>query len=225
MPSISLQRWCTSIFPTSVRWHGEWFTTAHVKLGRSKRDREFSAGRRCASRALTALTDCCKGGAPETIQIAASPDRSPKWPAGIVGSITHSDWSVWAAVAPDQTLCGIGIDMELIDGTTAHRVRDSIASEDEWSLASSLGLAFPTTFALVFSAKESFYKCWFPIIRNYFVFSQAFVAAIDSESITIQFGSANPNVDRAPASLDVCYCVCAGEVYTATWIPAAGELA
>src|SRR4051812_2128234 len=49
----------------------------------AKRKREFALGRMCAHRALSAL------GVP-ACGLPMAADRSPVWPSGIVGSITHS---------------------------------------------------------------------------------------------------------------------------------------
>ncbi len=73
---------------------------------------EFLSGRYYARQALLGL------GA-EPCDIAVASDRGPAWPAGIIGSITHTGdmaggWVV-AAVGRVQSIHSLGIDMELLD--------------------------------------------------------------------------------------------------------------
>ncbi|MBN1173619.1 MAG: 4'-phosphopantetheinyl transferase, partial [Micromonosporaceae bacterium] len=49
-----------------------------------RRRAEFTTGRHCARLALASL-------GVEPAAILAGPDRAPRWPAGIVGTITHCD--------------------------------------------------------------------------------------------------------------------------------------
>ncbi|MER3484814.1 MAG: hypothetical protein C4345_01350, partial [Chloroflexota bacterium] len=39
--------------------------------------------------------------------------RAPRWPTGIVGSITHSDTPCIVAVARHEAVCALGVDAEL----------------------------------------------------------------------------------------------------------------
>jgi enterobactin synthetase component D len=136
---------------------------AGLPSGRARREREFAAGRRCAARALL------DAGARD-LAVGISPDRSPRWPAGFVGSITHSESFAWAAVARDTDLRSIGIDSEPIFDAGALREAAPIALDaSEWRLA---GDADPATHAtLVFSAKESLYKCLNPCTGVFFEFA------------------------------------------------------
>ncbi len=67
-------------------------------LGRAvpRRLSEFVAGRRCAARALE---PSLARGATDIGMIGRRPDRSPIWPAGSVGSITHTGCYAAAAVS------------------------------------------------------------------------------------------------------------------------------
>jgi enterobactin synthetase component D / holo-[acyl-carrier protein] synthase len=69
------------------------------------RRREFVTARRCAREALAKL-----GHAPTPIR--SGPQREPLWPAGLVGSITHTSGFRAAAVAPRSVLSSVGIDTE-----------------------------------------------------------------------------------------------------------------
>ena len=70
-----------------------------------ERRREFGTVRWCARRALRRL------GVP-TVPILPDADRVPRWPAGVVGSMTHCEGYRAAAVARSDELGGIGIDAE-----------------------------------------------------------------------------------------------------------------
>jgi 4'-phosphopantetheinyl transferase EntD len=142
-----------------------------------------------------------------------------------VGSISHSDLSVWAVVSDATRLRSIGIDTESVDRAGKVDIRSAIASDEEWSLVNKLGFDAETTLAMVFSAKESFYKCWYPITNRYFDFPEAVIVDANEESLSISHGPLNPNQGRLPQILDVRYRVRAGEVFTATWISDLGDTA
>jgi hypothetical protein len=73
------------------------------------RMRELESGRVYAKRALALMGI-------RNVDLPIAPDRSPLWPAGIVGSLTHvtgsEDGQFAAAVARTTDVCAIGIDME-----------------------------------------------------------------------------------------------------------------
>jgi 4'-phosphopantetheinyl transferase EntD len=88
------------------------------------RKREFVAGRQCAENAMAQLG--------ETGRVGIRSDRSPAWPKGIVGSISHTDELVWAAVASSETTLSLGIDAEkIVDPETADELRRVVATDKE----------------------------------------------------------------------------------------------
>ncbi len=124
---------------------------AYVAGAVEKRRREFAAGRLCAARALAAL------------DVARSPllvadDRSPRWPSGIVGSITHTAGFCGAAVAARDAFAGIGIDAEAVSDTP-WKISHRICAPDELQWLRAVPEPDRNAMAtLVFSAKECFYK-------------------------------------------------------------------
>jgi 4'-phosphopantetheinyl transferase EntD len=122
-----------------------------------KRRREFTAGRSCARRALAQL------GWPG-VAIVAGPRREPLWPSGVVGSITHCPGYCAAAVARRSDLRAVGIDAEL-SAPLPDGVADMVCTELERRWAADLPGDHWTT--LVFSAKESIYKAWYPIAERW----------------------------------------------------------
>ena len=145
---------------------------AFVARAVERRRAEFATGRVLARQALAALGR-------EPAAILAGADRSPCWPDGIVGSISHS-----------PALCGVvlgrredgvrlvGLDIELAQPlppdlwetvlTPAERDRLSAMPPDEAGLAA----------RLIFSAKECVYKAQYPASGVLFGF-EMFEVALD----------------------------------------------
>ncbi|HWD72974.1 MAG TPA: 4'-phosphopantetheinyl transferase superfamily protein [Actinomycetota bacterium] len=118
-----------------------------------RRRAEFAAGRACARAALRRLGI---NGWP----LLVGSKREPLWPAGVVGSITHTDGLVAAAVSRRPPLAGFGIDAEQRRPLPAG-VRETVCTPREiaWCLAHEPSIPWDT---MIFSAKESIFKAWFP---------------------------------------------------------------
>jgi 4'-phosphopantetheinyl transferase EntD len=138
-----------------------------------RRRREVAAGRACARRALGRL-----GIAP--VALPADSDRVPRWPAGVVGSITHTHGLCAAAVAWQRDLRGLGIDAERAIDTARGDVMRLVTtpSEAAW-LAGLAGAEAALAAALVFSIKEALYKCQFPLTRQLLDFTDVELALAD----------------------------------------------
>jgi 4'-phosphopantetheinyl transferase EntD len=132
-----------------------------------KRRREFTTGRHCARRALGAL-----GVAP--VPILPGEAGAPQWPSGVVGSITHCSGYRAAAVASARDVTTIGLDAEP-DQPLPDDVLKLISLPGERALLRDLAAAAPGTSwdRLLFSAKESVYKAWFPLARRWLGFEDA----------------------------------------------------
>ncbi|MFF0836619.1 MULTISPECIES: 4'-phosphopantetheinyl transferase [unclassified Streptomyces] len=137
-----------------------------------KRRREFGTVRLCARRALARL-----GVAPRPL---ASDGRGPKWarraprwPEGIVGSMTHCVGYHAAAVARDASIAALGVDAEPNE-PVPEGVCELITLPEERSVLERLGPAHPDVHwdRLLFSAKESVYKAWFPLTGRWLDFGQ-----------------------------------------------------
>jgi 4'-phosphopantetheinyl transferase EntD len=74
---------------------------------------EFENGRTYAKRALAMLGI-------RNVDLPIAPNRSPLWPAGVIGSLTHVvgrvDAHFAAAVARTENVCALGIDIECDSG-------------------------------------------------------------------------------------------------------------
>ncbi len=144
-----------------------------------KRRREFSAGRWLARKALSQLGR-------DDVAIPLDADRAPIWPAGIVGSITHTDTLCAAAVA--DTACGIasvGLDVEVAK-PLAPDLWETVLNEHERSkLPVVSGQADGLLEMIVFSAKEAAYKCQYPLSRTFLEFTDLTVS-LDAELMTFK---------------------------------------
>ena len=145
------------------------FPEEEAVIGRAveKRRREFTTGRACARAALARL------GQPP-VAILRGERGAPDWPAGIVGSITHCAGYRAAAVARATEVLAIGLDAEP-DQPLPDGVLNAISLAAE--RASLEGLARsapgPNWDRILFCAKESVYKAWFPLTGRWLGFEQA----------------------------------------------------
>jgi 4'-phosphopantetheinyl transferase EntD len=142
-----------------------------------KRQVEFLAGRYCAREALRR----CSVENPDS-PIPSGRHREPQWPAEVVGAITHTHGYASVAVARSRDAKGIGLDAEVwMADDRAVELHDSIAARGEVdAIAKATSLSFSRSLTLIFSAKESIFKCLFPQVRRYFDFRDAALVSADS---------------------------------------------
>ncbi len=123
-----------------------------------KRRAEFATARLCAREALARLGVA-------TCPLVPHPDRSPYWPPGISGSISHTNGCCAVAVTR-MPVRGIGLDIEsdtaLGPGLEA---RVCTPAEREWLDGAGPGERERLA-KLFFSAKEAFYKCQYGASRT-----------------------------------------------------------
>lgn len=113
---------------------------------------EFSTGRACAHKAMGALGVSLR-------PLLRRPDRAPAWPAGTTGSISHAHGIGIAAVASRREVQAIGIDIERLGGVDGS-LYALICGPQELAAAGALPGPMAATYAtLIFSGKESLYKC------------------------------------------------------------------
>jgi len=140
----------------------------------------FDMGRACAAELLADLGSC------ET-SVAMAADRSPVWPQGYVGSITHTDDLVGVAVARRKDYRSIGIDAEaIVEPEATAEIDDLCMSETERALRDSVEINPQTFSSLCFSAKESFFKCLYPLAGVWFDFLDAEIACFDADLQRLQ---------------------------------------
>lgn len=140
---------------------------AAVDRAIDSRRREFAAARACARQALAKLGI-------SDVEILQSTNGAPRWPPGVVGSITHCDGFRGAAVANSCEVLTVGIDAEPNESLPSG-VRRRVASATETIHLAALGKINPAVRwdRLLFSAKESTYKAWFPLTHAWLGFEDA----------------------------------------------------
>jgi len=151
----------SDLLATSYQRLGVWLPPEFSRAV-AKRRADYIAGRYCGARALALL------GLPGNVRIARDENGSPRWPDGIVGSITHTYGFAWAAVARATDVPSIGIDSErIMSADTRAKIERDILGKHEAGLRArgDVAQAFsPEEYVtLVFSAKESLLKCIYPI--------------------------------------------------------------
>ncbi|MGZ3118865.1 4'-phosphopantetheinyl transferase family protein [Streptomyces sp. H62] len=132
-----------------------------------KRRREFTAVRSCARRAMEKL------GVPAQ-PVLHGERGAPQWPSGLVGSMTHCDGYCAAALVRATDLASVGIDAEP-DGPLPDGVLPGVSLPVEAERLRRLARERPGLHwdRLLFSAKESVYKAWFPLTGQWLDFMEA----------------------------------------------------
>jgi 4'-phosphopantetheinyl transferase EntD len=140
-----------------------------------KRRREFGTVRVCARAALAALGVTAG-------PILPGERGAPSWPDGIVGSMTHCAGYRAAAVSLARDTHTIGIDAEPNEPLPAG-VLGAVTLPAERIWLAELARQRPEVCwdRLVFSAKESVYKAWFPLTRSWLDFEQAEITVQPAE--------------------------------------------
>ena len=137
-----------------------------------KRIKEFAAGRQCARRALAELGIV-------DVPIPVALDRQPVWPPGVVGSITHTAGLCAAVVAAATRFEALGVDTE-VSGAVKPELWDTICVADERTW---IGVLAPgeraAAVTLLFSAKEAFYKCQYPLLGERLSFEDLCVTVLE----------------------------------------------
>ena len=184
----------------------------------ARRQAEFAAGRECAHAALAEL------GAPAG---AVPPGRAgePRWPAGIVGSLTHCAGYRACAAARTQTVAAIGIDAEPARPLPAGLTETvAVGAERRW--LAELRLARPELpwDLVLFCAKEAVYKAWFPLTGHRLGFAGVLVEFAATGAFTAQVtaaaGAAGRPTGTAAARVAGRWLVRGGLALTAATVPA-----
>ncbi len=143
-----------------------------VKKAVAKRINEFAAGRACARSALAEL-------GVHDVALHPADDRQPLWPAGFIGSITHTTGLCAAAVAARRSILAIGLDSEIIGAPTPD-IWSTICRDEELNWVGLLPVGErPAAVTLLFSAKEAFYKCQYPLVGEWLDFHDLSIAVND----------------------------------------------
>ncbi|MFC6686535.1 4'-phosphopantetheinyl transferase family protein [Jhaorihella thermophila] len=136
--------------------------------------REFAAGRAAVRIAMAEL-----GVPPCPVPMGA--DRAPVWPEGLVGSISHSRTACLAALTRAGDIRALGVDVEE-DTPLEPTLEETILTAAERDRLRNLPpMQRGRRAKLIFSAKESAYKCQYPVSRT----------LLDFDAFEILFDAAN----------------------------------
>lgn len=154
------------------------------------RQHEFATGRWLAHALLRDQGE-------RDVAIPRNADRTPRWPVGWVGSITHSATACAVAVARESARQGIGIDLEP-DQAVKPGLERMICFGDELAWIGAEGREEVGRRArLVFSAKEAVYKAFHPRSRRVWRFAEV---ALEIDLEHGRFEARLP-ADAGPASI------------------------
>src|SRR5579872_5183397 len=124
----------------------------HLAKAAARRVGDFAAGRLCARQVLAEL-------GVQDFALLMGEDGRPLWPPDVVGSITHTRGYYAAVGARRSSLRGIGVDAEVV-GRVGPHLWPKVCTPAERGWLEELPEHLQARFsALVFSAKEAFYKC------------------------------------------------------------------
>jgi 4'-phosphopantetheinyl transferase EntD len=145
---------------TPALWPAE---ASQIAASVPARRHEFAVARACAHRVLDRL-------AVPAGPLLKGPDRAPCWPPGVIGSLTHCAGYHAAAATRDPGIAALGIDAEihapLPDGVGAI----VLTAADRAALPALDGVCWER---VVFSAKESVFKAWWPLTGTWLGFHDA----------------------------------------------------
>lgn len=151
-----------------------------------KRKREFRAGRNASHALFNQLgiqhQDLLKG-----------KQREPAWPQGWAGSISHTQGICMVVLASTQHVSSIGLDVELATPLNPE-LKELICRPEELIQINTLRTQMGTAYAyekLIFSAKESVHKTYFPLNYHTLDFLDARIE-IDWGNQTFQAFILNP---------------------------------
>ncbi|AKU98457.1 4'-phosphopantetheinyl transferase entD [Labilithrix luteola] len=131
----------------------------YLKNAVPERRAEFGTARVCARKALAEM-----GFAPTAL--VPTDDRAPVWPAGVVGSIAHTRDYCAVVVHRSPPMRAVGVDAEIVRRLEPSTI-ELIATPAERARMYALGDVLTDDLPiLLFSAKEAYYKCQYPLSKT-----------------------------------------------------------
>lgn len=153
--------------PRTVLTEAELASISHCSV---KRISDFTRGRACAHRGLAELGITA-------FSLLAGEKREPLWPDGIIGSLTHTTGFAAAVVARRGPVEALGIDCEVIESVGTDLWERICTPAEQARLAQLSEAQAKQEAALIFAAKEAFYKCQFPVSREWVGFEDVTIEA------------------------------------------------
>lgn len=151
----------------------------HLGASVVKRISEFAAGRLCARRALA------ESGSAE-IPLEVCSDRQPHWPPEFTGSITHTEGFCGAVVAKRKHMRALGVDAEIVGQVSPDIWPEILAPTEALWIRTLPAAERLSAAALIFSAKETFFKCQFAVTGQW----------LDFQAVAVSFSGRDSGVGR-----------------------------
>ena len=173
-PDVLTLAWCKF---DQHQWYAELHDSWQLPLPAvlqnavTKRKAEHLASRWLAQQTLTQL-----GMADFVLHNA--PDRSPIWPIGVQGSLSHTRSHALIAVTREAMCVGVDIEQHMAE-ETAFETAELLMQPAEQALLKQQPLPFAQAATLLFSLKESVYKALWPQLHQPMDFLQAELMTID----------------------------------------------
>lgn len=145
-----------------------------VRLASPKRQAEYLASRWLAG------TVFARYGIPDFV-LTNNADRSPCWPAGFNGSLSHSAGTAFLLADHQGRLAGCDVE-SWVSPQTADEITHLLMNEQEKLLLTACALPWTVAVTVLFSLKESLYKALWPVVRHYIDFMQAEITAFDPDT-------------------------------------------
>jgi len=147
-----------------------------IRTAVARRRQEFASGRTCARTALSHL-GVRRG------PIPIGTDRAPMWPAGALGSISHTGDYCVAVAGLTEDWSGLGIDAEIVAEVSPDLWRTVLCPSEIETLKAFGPAQGRRLAAVIFSAKEAFFKCQFPAARRWLDFTDVDVVPGDGDFV------------------------------------------
>ena len=178
---------------------------------RDKRLREYATGRALVREGLARFFGI------EGFDLVNAEDRSPIWPAGIAGSLSHCDTRAWVALV-DRSAGTVGIDGEHREALKPELWRHTMLPEEIAALEA-LDPSIRGLRALaLFSAKEALYKAQYPRSGQFMGF-QALHVSVDESRVRCTFQEDVGPFARGFVAEGRWRRTETGELLTGVWIP------
>ncbi|WP_314154230.1 4'-phosphopantetheinyl transferase superfamily protein [Rouxiella badensis] len=141
-----------------------------------KRKAEYLAGRYCCAALLRGFS--------VSSEVTTHQDRSPCWPQGMRGTISHGTVSdgysqAMAIVTSCPQLC-LGADIEVLNREVLREICETFTQPAEREYLQTLAIDLDFSLLLAFSAKESLFKALYPQVKTFFGFEYASVDSINT---------------------------------------------
>ena len=131
-----------------------------------KRKVDFYLGRAAAHCALKEINVC-------DFPVLKGINNEPLWPQGVVGAISHCGEIALATVTHREIAAGVGIDIEIIAPKILEDIAPQVCTIREFAWVNKRNGEKTERLLMIFSAKESIFKAFFPITNVFLDFLDA----------------------------------------------------